>query len=84
MIRATKHILKNLFRPNHVQVAIVIFSSVVRIGELVLAYGGIGVCSGIQAEKFTCKVTQLELQMNMAFEKFSDLSIEHELGNIGR
>lgn len=49
-----------------------------------LAHGGTGVCSGIRAEKLTCKITQLELQMNVAFEKFSDLSIEHELGNTGR
>lgn len=49
-----------------------------------LAPRGTGVCSGIRAEKLTCKVTQLEVQMNVAFEKLSDLSIEHELGNIGR
>lgn len=53
------------------------------IGKLELAYEGVGICSGFHAENFTCK-EQLELQVNMAFEKFISWSIEYELGDTGR
>ena len=54
-----------------------------RIGNLELAYEGVGICSDVYAENFTCE-EQLELQVNMAFEKFIIWSIEYELGDIGR
>lgn len=68
---------------NCTQIAIEIISSIQGIGRLEQAHEGAGIDSGVHAEKFTCK-DQLELQMNVAFEKFSDQSVEYELGNIGR
>ena len=53
------------------------------IGNLELAYEGVGICSDFHAENFTCE-EQLELQVNMAFEKFISWSIEYKLGDIGR
>lgn len=66
-----QNIYSQMLRLNYIRIAVEIISSVWGIGRLELAHEGAGICIGVHAEKFTCK-EQLELQMNMAFEKFSD------------